>query len=432
MKSTFAAGILLLSCLLLARAPAAAQEQVFFPGAEEYRNVRSDFAARVYDCDLALPLDDTSTVRMIRPSGLCFADDRTLMLLDGATATVHRYSIADGRFTGRFGREGAFPGEFKEPRAIVAADDGFAVADAGNHRVQLLDREFAPVGHFGRMGERGERDGFAQPLGMAVGGKRLYICDRYNHEIKVFGLETRGGRAPFGFDRFAPLKSLHHPSGCAAFGEELAVADYGNDRIAFYSIARGDTGRFLRAVGADPVRPRLLSGPVALAFDRTGNLWVADRGNRRVIKMEPPIETGTVAVELLSTTGGVEFVSPVALAVNGQGDLAVLDEETKTLALFRAGHFAKGRDAYRRRDFAEAFRRFALDREDSRRAGAENVYSVFYMAQCMELTDRFREAYDLYGELVARFGYGAVRLQAEYRRKVLQPLLPPREARERR
>jgi secreted PhoX family phosphatase len=42
-----------------------------------------------------------------------------------------------------------------------------------------------------------------------------------------------------------------------------------------------------------------LSGPAALAFDSSGNLWVADNGNNRVLKYSAPFANGMAAVAVL-------------------------------------------------------------------------------------------------------------------------------------
>lgn len=410
---------------MLPSVPAAAQEQIFFPGAEEYRHLATEFAARVYDADLILPLDDTAAVEMIRPAGLCFADERTLLVVDAATGTIHRADLRTRRFVARHGREGILPGEYKDPRAILKLESGYAVADSGNQRIQFLDEAMRPLDAVGRLGDRDDRDGFALPVSLAARGTRLYVCDRYNHAVKVIGLKSHVGRTPFGFDRFEPTKSLRHPEDADLHGDVCAVADFGHDRIAFYSVAAASPGRFLGALGAEPTALRRFAGPTGVAYDREGNLWVADRGNGRLVKLEAPVTAGTVAVEIRSLTAGVSLVAPRDVAVNAFGEVAFLDEALKRVVLLRADHFAKGRAAYRTRNFPEAMARFSLELEASRRAGAENVYALFYLAQCHDLEGRYREACDLYAALVSRFGWGAVRSQAEYRLKALRPLLPP-------
>jgi secreted PhoX family phosphatase len=42
-----------------------------------------------------------------------------------------------------------------------------------------------------------------------------------------------------------------------------------------------------------------LSGPAAVAFDSSGNLWVADNGNNRVLKYSAPFANGMAAVVVL-------------------------------------------------------------------------------------------------------------------------------------
>jgi DNA-binding beta-propeller fold protein YncE len=53
---------------------------------------------------------------------------------------------------------------------------------------------------------------------------------------------------------------------------------YGNSRVAQYD----KNGRFIKAVGVRGVEASQFSTPHSIAADARGNVYVADRGNRRI------------------------------------------------------------------------------------------------------------------------------------------------------
>lgn len=118
-----------------------------------------------------------------------------------------------------FGRRGHATGELDGPTALAIDDRGLVyVADTGNHRVQVIDRESASVevvlGAVDGWGQpRAGIDGGAmsEPVSIAIGPSRIYIADRAARRIHVFDRAFRWLRS------FAPMHGT-------AAGTPIAVA----------------------------------------------------------------------------------------------------------------------------------------------------------------------------------------------------------------
>jgi len=199
-------------------------------------------------------------------------------------------------------------------------------------------------------------------------------------------------------------------------------SDFGNDRIVFLAFDCKDEGKFLRSVGADPYNPVKISGPMGLNYDPIGNLWLADSENSRVVRMDNPITTGTVSV-ILNSDGKREMIHPVDVVINSRGDVAVLDDILREIIIFKADYFNKAKKYYKNREFAKA--EFYLKKaiRDSEKVKNDNIYALFYLGQCYEMTDRLEEAYKIYKGIVEDFSYGVIRNDAKYRMNLLKPLI---------
>jgi NHL repeat len=76
---------------------------------------------------------------------------------------------------------------------------------------------------------------------------------------------------PYVFNR--PTDVTWDPAG------DIFVSDgYGNSRVAKYD----KNGRFIKAVGVRGVEPSQFNTPHSIAADAKGNIYIADRGNRRI------------------------------------------------------------------------------------------------------------------------------------------------------
>lgn len=106
------------------------------------------------------------------PTDIAVGRDGSIYVADGyGNARVVKFA-ADGRYLDAWGGHGTAPGEFNVPHGIaIDAEDNLYVADRGNARIQVFDRD----GHFLRQ-ISGARIGRPWALDIARDG-RLYVID---------------------------------------------------------------------------------------------------------------------------------------------------------------------------------------------------------------------------------------------------------------
>lgn len=182
-----------------------------------------------------------------------------------------RIEIADAQV---FGQEGSAPGEFREPHGIAVAPDGaIIVADSGNKRVQVLDKDGKLIREI-----TGGDAPFKQPFDVAVAPNgEFYVLDSERPSIERF-------------DREGKL--------LASFG--------------------GDLGLYF---------------PRGLALDAQGNLYVADTGGSRVLKLSP---AGAILFGWGEKgRGQAQFTEPTSVAVADDGTVYAIDPTNRKLSMFK-------------------------------------------------------------------------------------------------
>jgi DNA-binding beta-propeller fold protein YncE len=227
---------------------------------------------------------------------------------------------------------------FADPYGVaVSAAGRVYVADAGdNNRI----RGIAPDGTVSTLagGDEGFADGlgatarFNTPSGLALDAAgNLYVADTGNHAIRKVtpqGLvSTLAGDGVAGFrDGPAAQARFNGPIGVAVDGQgKVYVADTYNDRIrvigtdgAVSTLAGGELPGFLDGRGADA----RFDTPVALAVDAQGTLWIADPRNHAIRKLAPDGTVSTFASTLPEDTEAL-LRRPLSIAVTHDGFLYV-------------------------------------------------------------------------------------------------------------
>ena len=190
------------------------------------------------------------------------------------------------------------------------------------------------------------------PAGLAFDKRgNLFIADRNNHRIRR--VDSRGiittiagtGTAGFSGDGGPATKAqLNHPSGIAFDNKgNLFFSDRSNERIRTIDSSgkirtyagngkegfKGDSGPALEAS---------LDKPFGIAFDRKGNLYIADRGNNRVRKVNTQGIMTTVAGDggfFFSGDNGPAYrasvAGPTGVVVDDQGILYIADRNNNRI-----------------------------------------------------------------------------------------------------
>lgn len=169
-------------------------------------------------------------------------------------------------------------------RGLDAAPDGtFYVADTANHRIWHLDQS-GVLGGFGGFGS--ELGQFNEPWDVVVADDgSLFVADTWNHRIQHLDPEGNVVAAWGGLVQVVQLgvpgaEGLFYGPRGIALGPsgELLVADTGNKRIQVFD----QGGRFLREFGGWGQLGGQLDEPVGIAVREDGMVAVADTWNQRI------------------------------------------------------------------------------------------------------------------------------------------------------
>ncbi len=237
---------------------------------------------------------------------------------------------------------------FADPYGLAVDAHGVVyIADAGdNNRI----RRVHPDGRVDTLAGQGEgwRDGaamqaqFNTPSGIAVDAAgTVFVADTGNHVIRRIAVDgtvsTLAGDGQRGFvDGPAAQARFDGPMGVAVdAGGRVYVADTYNDRIRVIE----PDGRVHTVAGGE--RPGSADGngaltrldtPVALALDAHGNLLIADLFNNAIRQLAPD---GTLSTRVAD--GGL-LSGPLSLAVTHDGVIYASDINGKVVQISAQGH----------------------------------------------------------------------------------------------
>ncbi len=213
------------------------------------------------------------------------------------------------------------------PRAVALSGDRIYIADTDAHRVVVLDMSGKMTRTWGVKGDMpGE---FKSPSGISIDEQdRVYVSDTGNGRIQVFDAAGKWIRSIGG--KGSGPREFSSPSGIVARKGLLYIADTGNSRVQVLTYDGIFTGQITARTKKDE-----MSAPVAVAVDVQNKVYVLDADDNNVRIFDPAGEQIDKFGTRGKGTGG--FDKPQGLAVDNRGSIYVADTGNYKLKKFDTG-----------------------------------------------------------------------------------------------
>ncbi len=261
--------------------------------------------------------------QLSRPTGIAVAATGEVYIADTGNDRIQVFD-RDGTFLRGFGGSGAAPGQFRRPMDLdIDAAGRLYVAELVGNRVQI----FTAAGEWlrelrGESTEAGPFDG-AAGVWVAPAGD-IFVADFYRDRVVRFAADgsLRGmiGRP----GRVAPGR-LHYPTDLDGSNGVLLVADAYNHRVQAFTFDGATAWRLGGPLGVGI--PGSYAGwfrvATGIATDAAGRLYVADFENDRIQVFDPQHDLVTIFGRPGSEAGA--FDRPTDLDVGPDGRIYVVD-----------------------------------------------------------------------------------------------------------
>ena len=262
-----------------------------------------------------------------------------------ATPVVITVSTLAGSGTAGFADGYGTSAQFQKPTGVALdALGNIYVTDFLNNRIRKITASgivstLAGSGTAGSVDGNGTNAQFYAPAGVAVDAQgNIYVVDRYNNlirKITASGLvSTLAGSGTQGFaDGDGSAAQFYGPLGMAVDAQgNIYVADYGNNRIRKITASGSVStlaGSGTQGFADGNVTTAQFNGPMWVAVDAQGNIYVTD-GRNLIRKITA---SGIVSTLAGSGTRGfadgngttAQFNDPAGMAVDAQGNIYVAD-----------------------------------------------------------------------------------------------------------
>ena len=294
-----------------------------------------------------------TAARLWEPRGVAVDGAGNLFIADPSARKIRKVNawgiittFAGTGWGGRFGGDGgpAIDAQLSPYDVAVDGAGNLYIADTGSHRIRKVDSTgtittivgpgSTVINHRGGFGGDGGPATAAllrEPHGVALDAAgNLYIADTRNYRIRKVDssgvITTIAGTGEYGFNGDGGLAidaQLSGPHNVAVDGDgNLYIADRDNNRIrkvdssgTITTIAGNGPSVAHGIYGGDggPAVDAQLYFPSDVALDAAGNLYIADKGNHRIRKVD---STGTITT--IAGTGEYGFGGDGGPAIDAQ------------------------------------------------------------------------------------------------------------------
>ena len=264
-----------------------------------------------------------------------------IWVVDGGANHVVKYD-STGKVLSELGQAwsaGSDNAHFNSPISIafdaagnVYVSDSGLWGEYGNHRVQVFDSSGNYRATIGQTGVTGsDNNHLNQPRHIAVFGNQLYVADAGNQRVQIFNISNPAApayAATLGLTGAAGSDNAHldSPEGVAVDANFIYVADANNQRV---QVLNRTTRTYVATIGAGTYGTdnNHFNHPTDVAIDTTGNIYVADNWNKRVQQYS----AGRVYRRTYGTTGvsyatdAYHYYFPNGVAVGKDGSTYITE-----------------------------------------------------------------------------------------------------------
>jgi DNA-binding beta-propeller fold protein YncE len=218
--------------------------------------------------------------------------------------------------------------EEKSPTALALGQDGFFVADRKSYSVRKYNFERQLLFSFGTKGEGRAQFLSLSALSMGRGGK-VYVADKVRGVVQIFLTEEQNGQDAVALAiQMPPPHAVHSLMTVKSDKKITKTAWDGHDTLY------GVNGHELFAIKNGKISRINVAGcaPVAVAVDAQGALWLLDDLQKRVVKTD---SSGKIELEFGGQGRGTgKFKNPTDIAVSKAGIIYVADPANSWVQIF--------------------------------------------------------------------------------------------------
>ena len=211
------------------------------------------------------------------PSGIAISHDEHILVTDHHRLQKLTFEGDCVKSVGS-GEKGNGPLQFNIPIGITVhpTTGQIFIADNGNHRIQVLNKDLTYSYSFGKKGSSPEQ--FLYPHDVTFDNEGyLYVTDSNSDCIKKF---TSTGQYILTFGSFGlDPGRISYPTFIIIYNNLLYVSELGNSRISIFDT----NGCFIHCFGKRGSGEGEFNKPRGITVDSLGNLYISDYYNNRLV-----------------------------------------------------------------------------------------------------------------------------------------------------
>jgi tripartite motif-containing protein 71 len=273
--------------------------------------------------------------QLTAPVGLATDPTGRLLVSDTVDNRIETFAPGSDAFLEQWTLAGGHAQAFAAPAGIGIDPRGsIYIADPGNQRIVHLWGDSTFLSELGGPANLGgaELDSAGSVAVSAVTGQ-TYVADTNHNRVLVYGpegaLQAKWGAGEGNGSPGSAPGAFNHPKAVAvAPSGNVYVADTGNNRV----VGLSPSGSVFAEWGSKGSAAKRLHAPTGIAVDANGNVYVVDSENNRVVVFGG--NGRYLAKWGLRGTAPGDFSQPTAIAVDCNGEVYVADTNNNRVQRF--------------------------------------------------------------------------------------------------